>query len=409
MWLTTIAFEVQEEFTEQQLNSLLQVLERNHINPNPSNNEPEYIEMQGELNIPRIVPSSHLSQEFYIRMIPQQSGLNSIEESPPLSLTIGSPGLLDTLHFVEDETFSQPLAENEVEIQTQAIGLNFKDCLIALGQISDSKFGLECSGIVTRVGRHGGLVPGDQILMASAGSFKTFSRGLIAATCKIPKGMSFTEAAAIPAQFGTAWAVVHNFARIQKGESILIHAAAGGTGQTAIQNARFLGATVFLTVGSQLLIDEYEIPENHIFNSRDTSFAKGINRVTEGRGVDVVINSLMGEGLVASWKYIASYGRFIETGKRDIASNSNLPMFPFGKNESFIGFGTFSWLEERPMEVKNDVQVLIDLFAQKKLHTPRSLHVHSVADVREIFRLLSGGRSSGKYVVEVHKKAQIPV
>ena len=158
----------------------------------------------------------------------------------------------------------------------------------------------------------------------------------------MPEEIFLTDAAAIPAKSGLAWAVIHDIARIQTGESILIHAAAGGTGQAAIQIARYLVATVFVTAGSQskkqLLIDEHGIAEAYIFYSRDTRFAKGINRMIKGRGVDVVIKSLTGESLVASWECIASYGLSIEIGKRDIASNAKLPMFSFCKNASFIGF-----------------------------------------------------------------------
>ena len=131
--------------------------------------------------------------------------------------------------------------------------------------------------------------------------------------------------------------------------------------------------------------------------------------MTKGRGVDVVINSLTGESLVASWECIASYGRFIEICKRDIASNAKLPMFSFRKNASFTGFDASSWSEERPREVKRALQILVDLFARKTLHSPRPLQVHSVFDVKEVFRSLSSGRIPGKFVVELQRQAQIPV
>lgn len=410
---TTMAFELRDDFTEQQLHRLLQVLEKNHISRYSDEIEPEYVEIDGVLNIPRITQSTGLSQELHVKSMPQQSNLKSVADAPPLSLTIGSPGLLDTLHFVEDKAFIEPLGDDEVEIRTEAIGMNFKDCLVALGQISGSNFGLECAGVVTRVARADEFVPGDRVLMAAQGSFKTFARGSVAATCKIPEGMSFLDAAAIPAQFGTAWAVVHRVARIREAETILIHAGAGGTGQACIQIAHYFGATVFATVGSsgkkQLLMDEYGIPEERIFDSRDTSFAKGVKRVTEGRGVDVVINSLVGEGMIASWECIAPYGRFIEIGKKDIVSNSKLPMLSFQKNASFIGFEISTLHGERPIEAKQDLRILVDLFANKTLHTPRPLHVYSIADVREVFRLLSGGKQSGKLVLEISQKAMVPV
>ena len=410
---TSIMFELQENFTEQQLHRLVHVLEHNHLSLGLDQTETEYVEIDGAMNIPRVMKSTVLSEELHMKSMPQQSSLKVMEDAPPLSLTIGSPGLLDTLLFEEDKTFHKPLADDEVEIRTEAIGMNFKDCLIALGQISGSSFGIECAGVVTRVGQVNELVPGDRVLMAGRGSFKTFARGSVTATCKMPEGMSFLDAAAIPVQFGTAWAAIYRMARIQEGETILVHAGAGGTGQACIQIARYFGATVLATVGSpgkrQLLMDEYGIPEEHLFDSRDTSFAKGVKRVTKGRGVDVVINSLVGEGMIASWECIAPYGRFIDISKNDIVSNSNLPMLSFQKNASFIGFDMSTLHDEKPMEVKKDLQTLVDLFANKNFHTPRPLHVYSIADVREVFRSLSSGKCAGKFVLEISTKAVVPV
>ena len=94
-----------------------------------------------------------------------------------------------------------------------------------------------------------------------------------------------------------------------------------------------------MTAGStakrQLLRDEYGIPADHVFNSRDLSFAKGIMRVTNGRGVDVVLNYLSGEGLRKTWECTAMFGRFVELGKKDIMANSGLEMSHFLRNITF--------------------------------------------------------------------------
>ena len=410
---TTIALEVEGDVSDQQIYLVHQVLRRNHTHSNPIAGEPEYIEMDNALNIPRVVPNPNLSQDIFTRSLVQQSGETVVKLAPPLVLKIGSPGLLDTLHFVEDERFLQPIADDEVEIETKSIGMNFKDLLTALGQVPNSTFGLECAGVVTRVGQKDAFVPGDKIIMAATNSFATFARGKISGACKMPEQMSFVEAAAIPAQFGTAWEVVHEMARLRKGESILIHAGAGGTGQAAIQIAQYIGATVFATVGSNakkaLLMEHYDIPGDHIFYSRDISFAKGIQRVTKGRGVDVVINSLAGSSLVASWECIASYGRFIEIGKKDIMSNSNLPMFSFRKNASFMGFDASTWHEERPVEAQRDFKILLDLFANKTFQTPHPLHVYDISQTEEVFRLMQDGKTSGKIVLEVTPDAHVKV
>lgn len=412
---TTVFFELEDYVTERQLHLLLQVLHKNHFHSNsdPSQDEPEYLIIDDVLNIPRLYPREDLSQELDARSLPQRSGVTSIQNAPPLKLTVGSPGILDSLHLTADTDYSRPLVEGEVEIRTEAVGVNFKDCLVALGQVSGSSLGLECAGTVTRVGNGTELTPGDRVVMAAQGCFKTFARGTTSEICKIPDNMSFVEMAAIPAQFGTAWAIVKCMAKVQAGEFILIHAAAGGTGQACIQVAQFLGAIVLATVSTlekkRILMEEYGITEEHIFDSRNLSFAKGVQRMTKGRGADVVINSLVGEAMVASWECIAPYGRFVEIGKMDIVANSKLPMSSFARNATFMGFDMSTSHEERPSEMKRNLEVLMGMFDKKQLHVQRPLHVHSIADVQKAFRLLSSGQSAGKLVVEVSQDAQVPV
>ena len=105
--------------------------------------------------------------------------------------------------------------------------------------------------------------------------------------------------------------------------------------------AKHIGAEIFVTAGSaekrHLLMEEYGIPADHIFNSRDVAFAQGIMRMTNGKGVDVVLNSLAGEALRKTWECTSSYGRFIEVGKKDILANSGLEMGPFLRNVTFGG------------------------------------------------------------------------
>ena len=112
-----------------------------------------------------------------------------------------------------------------------------------------------------------------------------------------------------------------------------------GLGQAAIQISKHLGATIFATAGSKerrrVLTEELGIPHDHVFNSRDLSFAKGVLRLTHGKGVDVVLNSLSGEGLRKTWECIATYGRFVEVGKKDILDNNGLGMKQFLTNATF--------------------------------------------------------------------------
>ena len=120
---------------------------------------------------------------------------------------------------------------------------------------------------------------------------------------------------------------------------MLIHSACGGVGLAAIQISKMVGASIFVTVGNEekvnYLIDTFDIPRNKIFNSRDSSFVDGIMRETGGAGVDLVLNSLSGELLHATWTCVAAFGKLVEIGKRDLIGGGRLNMSPFLANRSY--------------------------------------------------------------------------
>lgn len=105
-----------------------------------------------------------------------------------------------------------------------------------------------------------------------------------------------------------------------------------------IQIAQYVGAEIFVTVSSAdrvELMKDLGIKEDYIFSSRGLSFSKGIARMTNGEGVDVIINTLTGEQLRQTWASISPFGRFIELGKRDVSANGKLEMKHFAANVSF--------------------------------------------------------------------------
>ncbi len=203
--------------------------------------------------------------------------------------------------------------------------------MVAMGQIPDATLGFEASGIVSRLGSAvTRFKVGDHVCTIGKGTHRTIFRGKEILFQLIPEGMSFEEAASLPLISCTAYRALVDIARIRKGQSILIHSAAGGVGQAAIQLAKHYDAEIFATVGSdekkKLVTEVYGVPEDHVFYSRDLSFSKGIMRMTKGRGVDIVLNSLSGEALRETWHCIAPFGTFVEIGIKDILSNSGLDM-----------------------------------------------------------------------------------
>ncbi|PYI05349.1 polyketide synthase [Aspergillus sclerotiicarbonarius CBS 121057] len=410
--LTTLSLE-RNASREHQTEQILKVV-RSVVADTDRAADMEYTEIDGILHVSRLVPARSLSQEVARKVLPQQRGKKPYGAGPSLRLNIGSPGLLNTLHFVEDRSQEKPLGPKEILIKVKAVGLNFRDVLVALGRLETDTLGAEFSGEVIQIGNScQRFQPGDRVVAFHPSRYANYVRvqeDMPVAKIRNEK-MSFTTAAAVPVAYATAWITLNKTAHLQAGESILIHSGAGGTGQAAIQVAQYLGATVFATVSTeekkQLLMDRYHIPAEHIFSSRNILFAKGIRRLTAGRGVDVVLNSLSGDGLIASWESVAPYGRFVEIGKNDILSNSKLPMLQFERNVSFMAIDLAGMMADRPQMITAAMETVFSLLEDGKLSLVHPLERRGIAEIEHAFRQMQTGKNSGKTVLEMRETDEV--
>lgn len=185
---------------------------------------------------------------------------------------------------------------------------------------------------------------------------------------------------------------------------MLIHFGAGGMGEATIQLAKLFNAEIFATVGIEekkiLVISFYGIPEDHIFPSRDLWFRQGIKRMTIGRGIDIAINALAGEGLPATWEYMAPFGRFIEIGKKDIFAHSDLPMFQFANNVTFAAVDLNCIIREATKLLVSTMRSVLNLAADKKNYALKPNHVYAASQIIEAFRYLQSGKNIGKTLIE---------
>ncbi|KAI0199219.1 hypothetical protein F4808DRAFT_217616 [Astrocystis sublimbata] len=374
--------------------------------------EMETVEQNGALCIPRYLPEPVVNRSLTIKesgAAPELEDL--VQANRPLKLTIGIPGMLDTLHFVDDDAPFQPIGDEEVEIEVKACAMNFLDIMIAMGQIQHPDLGYEASGIISRVGANvTRFSPGDRVIYMGLGAMRNFIRAPESIVHALPSSMTLEEGVTIPIAYATAYQSLIEIARVQKGESVLIHAAAGGLGQALIQIAKLLGAEIFCTVGSNAkkwTIVELGVKPDHIFSSRDLSFEKGIQRLTEGRGVDVVVNSLAGEALRKSWECLAPYGRFIEVGKRDIVGNSGLDMRPFLENTLFAGVNLERMMTVDPKRSYNLLSKVLEFFEQGSIGLIRPIAVHDFTEVESVFRSMQRGAHTGKLVLRITPESRV--
>jgi NADPH:quinone reductase-like Zn-dependent oxidoreductase len=355
--------------------------------------------------VPRVAPKK-VSADL------QRTEQKHYRDCAGLRLEVGTAGLLNTLQWRESQRRAP--SKGEVEVQVFATGLNFKDVMLAMGMLSDEaveggfcgrNLGIECAGVVAAVGEGvDELTVGQRVVCVARYCFSTYVTTLSPLVQPIPEWMTFEEAATIPATFLTALYALKNLGHIQPGESVLIHAAAGGVGQAAIQLAHLFGAEVYATVGTrdkrEFIERELGVHPDRIMNSRNLDFVQEIAQKTNGRGVDLVLNSLSGEALKKSVGVLAPFGRFLEIGKRDIYGNSKLDLLPFGQNLSFFAIDLDRLNGSHPETSGRIFRKLMRLFYDRKLK-PLPRKVYSFGRVEEAFRYMQQGKHIGKVILSL--------
>ncbi|KAI1329177.1 hypothetical protein F5Y16DRAFT_114131 [Xylariaceae sp. FL0255] len=339
-------------------------------------------------------------------------------EKQLLRLEVRKPGLLGSLSFVVEERQELDLGPYEVEIRPQAWGVNFKDVLIALGQLHPRQTMVgELAGVIVSADPKASemfqLRPGDRV--AAFGTFEKYYSNLARTDArfvhKLPESMTWVEAASLPVAFATASYSLVDCARLEPGMTVLVHAATGALGQAAAEIAVKAGATVFATAGTpdkrQLVEARFGIPQSRIFSSRTTDFVRGIKHITGGRGVDVVLNSLAGPLLSASWECMADLGTFVELGKVDIWKRGQISMEPFDRGVRFVSVDMGVLCRRQPEVVQRVLKrVFSDVTAGRVRPLPPAT-TYPIGDIEAAFRYMQAGKHIGKIVLEVDQNTSV--
>jgi polyketide synthase 5 len=327
-------------------------------------------------------------------------------ERDGMRLQIRTPGDLESMELVACDRV--PPGPGQIEVAVSASSINFADVLVAFGRYPAfegrlPQLGTDFAGVVTavgpdvtdhRVGDHvGGLSPN-----GCWGTFLTCDARL---AVTLPAGLSDEQAAAVTTATATAYYGLHVLARINSGDKVLIHSGTGGVGQAAIAIARAAGAEIFATAGSeqrrQLLRD---MGIEYVYDSRSIEFAEGIRRDTNGYGVDIVLNSVIGAAQRAGVELLAFGGRFVEIGKRDIYGDTRLGLFPFRRNLTFYALDLALVSFSHPNRLRDLLNTVYRLTADGVLPMPHSTH-YPLADAATAIRVMSGAQHTGKLVLDV--------
>ncbi len=293
-----------------------------------------------------------------------------------------------------------------LEIQVEAAGCNFFDILIVQGRYQvrppfPFTPGGEIAGVVRRIG-HGveGFAPGDRVIATLAtGGFAERAIAPAKGVHPLPPGMSFEEGAALPIVYPTSYAGLVYRADLQKGEDLLVHAAAGGVGIAAVQIGKALGARVIATAGGA---DKCAIAAregaDHVIDYREEDFVERVKELTDGRGADVIYDSVGGDIFDRSLKCIAWNGRLLVVGFAsgripEVRANRILL-----KNIAVTGVHWGAYLVNEPEKVPETFRALLDLHAAGAIR-PVIYARHSLEELPAALEALGGRKTYGKVVV----------
>jgi NADPH:quinone reductase-like Zn-dependent oxidoreductase len=384
----------------------------------------EFISVNGLLNVSRYTPDFEVNSLFRQRLDPQEpKAKKTLAEIGPARLAIERPGVPDTMYFQQLRERDEAPPAGYVDIQLKAVGLNAKDVYAMSGRVEtrEKTTGFDFSGIVTAVGpgiEHSRLKVGDRVVAYAPFHIGTTARVPVGCVHQLLDHEEFTVVPTLLLVYATALYALNDRAHLRPGESVLIHAGSGGVGVAAITLALNMGATVYTTCGSdskrEYLINELGMNPAHVFSSRDASFVQGIMEATNHRGVDVILNSLVGDLMHDGWEScLADFGRFVEIGKRELLDAGRLDMRVFLRGCTFTAFDLSELFHskdpyQRAIWDRLMVETL-DLYRAGKIQAP-PVKVFDVTQLSQAYRFFANKDRVGKVVISMENpQARVPV
>ncbi|MEV4236133.1 SDR family NAD(P)-dependent oxidoreductase [Nocardia sp. NPDC049737] len=307
---------------------------------------------------------------------------------------------------------------DEVEIRMQAVGLNYKDTLKVLGVLTEkeldgtffgTEIGMDGYGVVTRVGGDiTDIAPGDEISVVAPGIVQRYVtiRPDTGATTRMdifPPGTFDPLHCTSVMPLFTAEIGLGELARVQPGETVLIHGAAGGMGMAAVQVALRMGARVIATAGTEERRAQVRALGAHeVLGSRSIGFVDEVLRLTDGAGVDVVYSSAPGEILQQNFRVAGEFGRIVDIGKADIYGSGTIDLRPFDRNLAFFAVDIDRILARRPEQVRRAARRVVDAMFHGEYtalpNTPFALHELTAA-----FETVARSAQIGRVVLDLRE------
>jgi NADPH2:quinone reductase len=303
-------------------------------------------------------------------------------------------------------------SRGQVLVDVAFAGANFYDILMVQGKYQFRPSfpfipGTEFSGVISKLGpgvtewKVGQLVYGITMVGAYAEKVAVPAKKIRA----IPKGMSLTDAAGFSMTYPTSYAALVYRAQLRKGETLLVHAAAGGVGIAAVQIGKALGARVIGTVGSAEKVHvAKEAGCDEVINYKEEDFVEKVKELTHGKGADVIYDPVGGEVFDKSTKVVSWGGRILVVG----FAGGKIPTLQTNrvllKNCSVVGVFWGSYEVHQPQKVDETLHALEEMYTQGHLK-PVTCAVYPLAELSKGLKHIGSRQSYGKVIIKIKDQA----
>lgn len=378
--------------------------------------ETNYVVSNGMLQISRISNNSDMNHTVARKILPHQQEEISLNSETLLSLHLHTSSGLQALSWRENELKMPELGVDEVQVDVRALGLTLRDHLIATEHLNGFDFGSDFAGVVQTAGAQTGFSPGDRVCLIGSFTAQNRVRAKAGAVVKVPSNIDFAEAASMPTAVWLSYHVLVDIARLQDGETVLVHHATSSVGQVMIHLAKQLGATVLVTSSRhskrQFLCGQLNVPGTSVFASDDPFLANKVIQETNRQGVDVIVGQFATTEAIELSQCLAPFGRFVDIGltsDQPPATSASSRGGNVALNILRASVNMAELLQKKPERAFKSYQKAMKMAFEMRLERPRPLHIFQAADIKETFEHFQEPEVIGKRVLEFHPQGTVNV
>ncbi|KAJ5096375.1 hypothetical protein NUU61_005731 [Penicillium alfredii] len=377
-------------------------------NESETGEDREFAWHSGCLWVSRLVPEAALHGYAERLPTPATHGaeLLPLDSQGPVRAAFEKPGILTSLYFHPyTELRKQPLQDDWIEVKVAAVGLNWKDLVLATGRFDGNNLSSEYAGVVTHAGADAAtrFAEGDLVYGLGKGHFGNYTRVPAALAQKARAGDDPVDIATMPVVFMTAVYAFEHLTRLCKGQKVLIHSASGGVGLGAIQLARAKGADVYAMAGSpdklRFLVETVGLPSSHVFTARDLAELARAVTATQNGGFDVILSTATGDLLYETIKALAPLGHLIDIGRLDVNDAKALGLELFQKSASFSSFDLARVVDRDPELGAELIHATDAHYRAGRIGPIRPLSTSDISQLDQTLLGFSKGAHVGKLVV----------